>query len=120
MRNVSRRRLVCVMPLEAIIGKIAPSKERVSKSNPGFKCFVGYQRGTSLFNRYQVKTHGRQRAFDDMELSNQQKFKIAQKNARAALLDPEKYAQLTLAFSKQTKYSTLYGYTFAQEYAKLS
>lgn len=120
MRNVSRRRLVCVMPLEAIIGKIAPSKERVTKSNPGFRCFVGYQRGTSMFNRYQVKTNARQRAFDEAELNNQQKFKVAQKNARLALLDPEEYARLSLAFSKQTKYSTLYGYTFAQEYAKLA
>ena len=48
------------------------------------------------------------------------KFKTAQAAARAALADPEQCATLFTAFKNQKRYKTLWGYTFAQEYAKLS
>ena len=47
------------------------------------------------------------------------KFRTAQTNAHAALADAEQRAALLIAFKNQRKYSTLWGYTFAQEYAKL-
>ena len=47
------------------------------------------------------------------------KFRTAQANARAALADATQRAALLAAFKNQKKYPTLWGYTFAQEYAKL-
>ena len=47
------------------------------------------------------------------------KFRTAQSNARAALADPDQRAALIAAFKTQQKYSTLWGYTFAQEYSSL-
>lgn len=118
MSNVSRRRLVCVMPVEAIIGKIAPADQKVSKSNPGFKCFVGYQRGNGIFNRYQVKKNPRLRAYEQEELNRQKAFTDAVKATRQRLLDPDQNLTDQIAFSKQSKYKTLYSYVFNQVYKK--
>lgn len=118
MSNVSRRRLVCVMPVEAIIGKIAPADQKVSKSNPGFKCFVGYQRGNGIFNRYQVKKNARRKDYAEEELDLQKKFTDAVKATRQRLMDPDQNMIDQLAFSKQSKYKTLYSYVFNQVYVK--
>ena len=48
-----------------------------------------------------------------------QKFKTAQAAAKAALADATQHAALLAAFKAQRKYKSLWGYTFAQEYAKL-
>ena len=53
------------------------------------------------------------------QLAAQAKFKTARTNAKAALADPEQKAILEAAFKVQKKYYSLYGYVFAQEYAKL-
>ena len=53
------------------------------------------------------------------QLAAQAKFKTARTNAKAALADPEQKAILEAAFKAQKKYYSLYGYVFAQEYAKL-
>ncbi|MBR4564162.1 MAG: hypothetical protein IKO26_06910 [Paludibacteraceae bacterium] len=53
------------------------------------------------------------------QLAAQAKFKTARTNAKAALADPEQKATLETAFKAQKRYYTLYGYVFAQEYAKL-
>lgn len=53
------------------------------------------------------------------QLAAQAKFKTARTNAKAALADPEQKAILEAAFKAQKKYYSLYGYIFAQEYAKL-
>lgn len=118
MSTVSRRRLVCVMPVEAIIGKIAPADEKVSESNPGFKCFVGYQRGNGIFNRYQVKKNPRRKDYAQNELDLQTKFTKVVKATRQRLNDPDKSLQDMIAFSNQSKYKTLYSYVFNQEYQK--
>jgi hypothetical protein len=49
----------------------------------------------------------------------QNKFKTAHTNAKEALADPEQRATYEAAFKTQKKYYSLYGYVFAQEYAKL-
>ena len=53
------------------------------------------------------------------QLVAQNKFKTARTNAMTALADPEQRATLEAAFKSQKKYYSLYGYVFAQEYAKL-
>lgn len=109
---------MCVMPVEAIIGKIAPADEKVSMNNPGFKCFVGYQRGNGIFNRYQVKKNPRRKGYALGELNLQTKFTKVVKATRQRLLDPDQNLTDQIAFSNQSKYKTLYSYVFNQEYQK--
>ena len=47
------------------------------------------------------------------------KFATAHANAQAALADDTRRANYEAAFKNQKKYSSLFGYVFAQEYAKL-
>lgn len=118
MSNFSKRRLVCVMPVEAIIGKIAPADQTVSKDNPGFKCFVGYQRGNGIFNRYQVKKNPRRNPYAENEKNLQTAFTNAVKATRQRMMDPDQSLTDQIAFSKQSKYKTLYSYVFNQVYKK--
>ena len=53
------------------------------------------------------------------QLAAQSKFKTARDNAKAALADATQRAAYESAFKSQKKYCSLYGYVFAQEYAKL-
>lgn len=118
MANLSRRRMVCVMPVEAIVGKMAPSDQKVNRANAGFKCFVGYQVGRSVFNRYQVRSKPRSKDFSQEELNRCKLFGDVVKATRERLMNPDQSLADQLAYSKQTKYKTLYAYVFNQEYAK--
>lgn len=118
MANLSRRRMVCVMPVEAIVGKMAPSDQKVNQANAGFKCFVGYQVGRSVFNRYQVRSKPRSKDFSQEELNRWKLFGDVVKATRERLNNPDQSLADQLAYSKQTKYKTLYAYVFNQEYAK--
>ena len=61
----------------------------------------------------------RTKPFSEAEVARQTKFKQAVTNANAALADATQKAAYETAFKNQKKYSTLQGYMFAQEYAKL-
>ena len=54
------------------------------------------------------------------QLAAQAKFKTARTNVKAALADATQRAAYEEAFKNQKKYYSLYGYVFAQEYAKIS
>ena len=54
------------------------------------------------------------------QLAAQTKFATARANAKTALADPQQKAAYAAAFKLQKKYYSLYGYVFAQEYAKLN
>ena len=110
--------MVCVMPIEAVIGKMAPSDQKVNKQNAGFKCFVGYQLGHSVFNRYQVRSNPRKSDPKQEELNRRKNFGEVVKATRARMLDPDQSLADMIAFEKQTKYKTLYAYVFNQEWAK--
>lgn len=110
--------MVCVMPVEAIVGKMAPSDQKVNRANAGFKCFVGYQVGRSVFNRYQVRSKPRSKDFSQEELNRWKLFGDVVKATRERLMNPDQSLADQLAYSKQTKYKTLYAYVFNQEYAK--
>ena len=110
--------MVCVMPVEAIIGKMAPSDEKVNKENAGFKCFVGYQLGHSVFNRYQVRSKPRIKNYTQDEMDRWKLFGDVVKATRERLNNPDQSLTDQIAYSQQTKYKTLYSYVFNQEYAK--
>lgn len=118
MANLSRRRMVCVMPVEAVIGKMAPSDQKVNKANAGFKCFVGYQLGHSVFNRFQVRTRPRANAYSQDEEKRWKIFSDVVKATRQRMQDPDQSLADQIAYSQQTKYKSLYAYVFNQEYAK--
>jgi len=59
----------------------------------------------------------RTKPFTEDELARQDKFKRAR--AALAALTQEQIAAYKTAFKAQSKYATLQGYIFAQEYAKL-
>ena len=120
MGNVySKRRMVCVMPIEAVIGKLCPRDQKVNRDNAGFKCFVGYQMSNSVFNRFRVMSRPRSTAVTTDETQQRNKFKAAVTATRTRMADPEKYAQDLAAFQAQTKYKTLYQYVFNSEWSKL-
>lgn len=118
MAKLSARRMVCVMPVEAIIGKMAPSDQKVTADNQGFKCFVGFQNKHSVFNRYQVRSRPRTSAVKQEELVLRKKFADTVKATRLRLNDPDKSLADQIAYSQQTKYKTLYSYVFNLEYNK--
>lgn len=114
MSNYSKRRMVCVMPIEAVIGKMAPQDQKVNKDNAGFKCFVGYQVGNSVYNRFQVKTRPRSTSTTEDEQAIRTKFTNVAKQTRERMQNPSLAQQDMVAFSKQTKYKTFYSYVFNQ------
>lgn len=120
MGNVySKRRMVCVMPIEAVIGKMCPRDQKVKRDNAGFKCFVGYQMSNSVFNRFRVMSRPRSTAVLPEETQHRAKFKTAVTATRARMQDPVKYQQDLAAFQAQSKYKTLYQYVFNSEWSKL-
>lgn len=110
--------MVCVMPIEAVVGKMAPTDQKVNKENAGFKCFVGYQLGHSVFNRYQVRSRPRANAYSQDEQQRWKIFSDVVKATRERLKNPDQSLTDQIAYSKQTKYKSLYAYVFNQEYAK--
>ena len=112
--------MVCVMPIEAVIGKLAPRDQKVNRDNAGFKCFVGYQMSNSVFNRYRVMSRPRSTNVSQDEITQRAKFKAAVTATRTRMQNPEQYQTDMVAFSKQTKYKTFYQYVFNQEWSKLS
>lgn len=114
----TKRMLVCMPPVEAVNGKIAASDEKVNKYNQGFKCFIGYQNSWSTVNRFML----RKKPLGDptqAQKESQDKFKQAFEAMRAIYSDPTKLAEEKQKFLNQTRYKTLRGFIFAEEYAKL-
>jgi len=62
--------------------------------------------------------HPRTKPFSAEELARQTKFAAA--TAAVKALTAEQKAAYSESFANQRKYKTLYGYMFAQEYAKLA
>ena len=63
--------------------------------------------------------HPRTKPYSAAELERQAKFRSAAAATKTALADTTQRATYEAAFKAQTKYTTLYGYVLAQEYAKL-
>lgn len=56
---------------------------------------------------------------DAKQIAIVEKFKAAQAAVKAAMADATKLQEYTEAFERQHKYSSLRGFIFAKEYAKL-
>jgi hypothetical protein len=62
----------------------------------------------------------RTKPYSAAELARQSKFRTAAAATKTALADPTTRATYEAEFKAQNKYTTLYGYILAQEYAKLA
>lgn len=116
----SSRQIICMTPVEAMVGKLARSKDKVSSKNPGFKAFVGFQRSYAVTNRFALKVRPRSAGYTEEELKLQTKFKQAVTNARKAMLDPVQLPTLQKEYKESPTHKTFYGFVFAKEYAKLN
>lgn len=114
----TKRMLVCMPPVEAVNGKIAGSDEKVNKYNQGFKCFIGYQNSWSTVNRFMLRKKALPEPNQNQKEA-QEKFKQAFEAMQTIYKDPTKLADEKEKFLKQSKYKTLRGFIFAEEYAKL-
>lgn len=116
------RQIVCMFPVESITGKMSREKDKVSKNNPGFKVFVGYQNRYSVTNRFQCKAKARVGELKETEIQARSKFKQAVANTNKIMLEqPQELVKYTSSYQKNPEgYKTLRGYVFAKEYAKLT
>ena len=121
MGTYSRRFFVTMVPIESINGKLAPQSQKMKvgateAENLRNRYFYGYGK-LGTVNWMAVRSNSRKTSYNAQELALQQKFKTttANTNARLALANPADVS----AFKAQTKYKTLRGYIFADEYAKL-
>ena len=93
-------------PVEALHGKVKKSHT------------VGFALRKDSGAKYtQTYTHTLT-APSEAQTEVQQKFATAVKAARVRMADASKQAADLIAFKKQSKYKTLYGYVFSQVYAQ--
>ena len=84
---------------------------RISKKFRTTYCF------RNSTGRKYTQVHGeRTTPASEDELARREKFAAVAKRTRQRMSNPAQMAQDALAFSKQTKYQTLYGYVFSQEW----
>lgn len=92
-------------PVEALHGKVKKTHT------------VGFAKRTDTGAKYtQTYTHTLS-APSEAQTEVQQRFATAVKAARIRMADASKQAADLIAFRKQSKYKTLYGYVFSQVYS---
>ena len=96
-------------PVDNASGKIFGKKQK----------WVAVRRLTGKRQRGCSVTGERTTPVTTKETAHRTKFATCCANARARMIDPQFMTQDMAAFAAQNKYSTLYGYVFSQEWAKL-
>lgn len=91
-------------PVEALHGKVKKSHT------------VGFALRKDSGTKYTQTYSTHLSAPSEAQTEVQQKFAAAVKAARVRMADASKQAQDLIAFRKQSKYKTLYGYVFSQVY----
>lgn len=114
-----KRRIECMEPVEAIIGKLTKKSNITGVTRYGrTSAYIGYQRATGPANRFQCKTESKVSNSAAAE-ETRQKFATALTNARSALADPTQRATLQKQFQAQTVYRTLQGFAMQYYYKRL-
>lgn len=116
----TKRRLQCIAPVEAVIGKIGKGNAGLYDVHRygGVNCFVGYQFANTGANRFRINTgkYNLDPTKKASVIAAQAKFAAVSQATSERLLDPQKKQVDKLAWSKQTKYRTLFGYVFHLEW----
>ncbi len=121
MPNHSKRMFTLVMPYETGSGKLARKADKVSKDNPGFKCFVGYKQFVSpTINRFQVRIKPITAAATPSQDAQKNRFKSAVANTKAIMTDPDQLLPYRNAWrDNPSGYKTLRGFVFAEVIANI-
>lgn len=106
----TKRKIVTIMPVEAMVGKMQGLKKE------GTRFYVGFQRSYSVQNMFQARMRVRSTAVSSSELASRQKFTVASAAMRTEMQDPAHAAVFVRKFRAQTKYSTLNGFAMAEAY----
>lgn len=113
--------LKCLAPVDSMSGMIGKRDETVS--NKAFivnlKKVGNVKNGGAPFMYFSLRQNDRVTKPSVSEIANREKFKQAVLDTQARLINPEHIQRDQLAWSKQTKYPTLYGYVFSQVYQEL-
>ena len=91
-------------PVEKVHGKISKKHK------------IGFAHRTASGVNYSTAYGKRRTKPSTAEIANREKFKAVAQAAQARLINPEYIQQDQAGFSKQTKYSTLWGYVFNEVY----
>ncbi len=91
-------------PVEALHGKVKKTHS------------VGFAERQDTGCKFTQSREERTAVPTEAQTEVQQKFATAAKAARTRMADAQKQAQDLVAFKKQSKYKTLYGYVFSQVY----
>lgn len=106
----TRRKIVTIMPVEAMVGKMHGLKKE------GARFYVGFQRKYSVKNMFQARMNVRSTAVSSGELDARRKFTVSVAAVRTEMLDTAHAAVFLTKFKAQTKYSTLNGFAVAEAY----
>ena len=105
-------------PVDSMSGMVGKRDETVS--NKAFiinlKKIGNAHNGGAPFMYFSLRQNDRMTKLSTAEIANQEKFKAVAQATRARLIDPEYIQRDQLAFAKQDKYTSLYGYVFSVLY----
>ena len=91
-------------PVETVHGKISKKHK------------IGFAHRTASGVNYSTAYGKRRTKPSTAEIANREKFKAVAQAAQARLINPEYIQRDQMGFSKQSKYSTLWGYVFNEVY----
>ena len=109
------RYINCIAPVESMIGKLG-QKDKISGN--GNQNYIGFRRKYSAVNRFALRTKEMVYAPNKVvaALARQAKFRAVVQLATLRLKDANKRLLDEAAWKKQTKYKTLFGYVFHDEW----
>ena len=91
-------------PVETVHGKISKKHK------------IGFAHRTASGVNYSTMYGKRRTKPSTAEIANREKFKAVAQAAQARLINPEYIQRDQMGFSKQTKYTSLWGYVFNEVY----
>lgn len=117
----TKRRIICMAPVESVVGIVG--KKNTSLYDParygGQNQMIGFVRKNTAANRFRVSDgtfEYHSEATKAAALLRQAKFRGVSQAAHARLQDPTKRQADEIAWRSQTKYATLWGYVFHEEW----
>lgn len=106
----TRRKIVTIMPVEAMVGKL----QAINKEGQRF--YVGFQRKYSVKNMFQARMRAISVAPTSEQLAGRQKFTVSVREVETQMQDVAHAQVLLRKFKAQTKYSTQRGFAVAEAY----
>lgn len=118
----TKRRLECMLPIEAVVGTIGNKSGEKYKYNPDrygtVAKMVGFQKSWSPTNRFAVRVKKMEIAAANLPAvtAHRTKFRNVAALAHERMTDPNKRQMDYAAYKLQTEYATFWGYIFHLEW----